>query len=202
MHSPRQIVTPISNARNSSPQSHRPSIRPVAITSCEDDDDEHPPSPRCRIDATPDRPLSSSSSSSSEIEEIEKLKKKARGVLPGSFFTVRVTQPSSRLAIPRHNTSNDTDRRGVAKTKVSHTAPKPPRNEYIVSSEEDEEEPPHEKKKNFVDLTREEKIQDDVEGWDIEEDLIDRMMNWGGRSSTFRTKNNSSSRRSNPDSTS
>ena len=60
---------------------------------------------------------------------------------------------------------------------------------YPISSDEDvrARSPPREKR-NFIDLTREEMIQDDVEGWDIEEDLIDRMLNWGGGGSNRRAQ--------------
>jgi Mus7/MMS22 family len=138
-----------------------------------------------------DTPDFSSSSSSSDTDQIERLKKRARGVLPGSFFTVQ-TKPLPKPAHRNTNASNaqDQDRRGVAKTKVGTGAPS--RFAYPIDSDSDEPAPrrdrepsPPREKRNFIDLTREEKIQDDFM-WDVEEDLIDRMLNWGG-SSTRRT---------------
>ena len=175
-------MTPISNNRESSPLPYPPLHLPIAISSDDEESEEtlQPPPRISRISIPTD---SSASSSESDVEEIEVFKRKARGVLPGSFFTVRASQSSSKTTNQRHNPAHDNDRRGVAKTKVKPPRAKPSRFEYIASSDdEDEEESPHEKKKNFIDLTREEKIQDDIEGWDIEEDLIDRMMNWGGNS--------------------
>lgn len=85
--------------------------------------------------------------------------------------------------ILRPTTGHDPERRGVAKTKINNNARQHPRLMYPVSSSEEELTPPRERR-NFIDLTREEKIQDDMEGWDIEEDLIDRMLNWGGTRTT------------------
>src|SRR5579859_6401445 len=126
---------------------------------------------------------SSVSSSSSDTDAIEHLKKKARGVLPGSFFTVGA-KPSAKVRLPQRPVSHiqDQDKKGVAKTKVNQNSSKPkPVSFPADSSSEEERVPDARHKRNFIDLTREETIQNDVEGWDIEEDLIDRMLNWGGR---------------------
>ena len=117
------------------------------------------------------------SSSTSDTEELQRLKKRARGVLPGSFFSIR--QEINWPIAARHQSAIQ-DRRGIAKTKVSSTRD-PSRLAYKVSSSEDDEAPLRDKR-NFVDLTRNEKIQDNADGWDIEEDLIDRMLNHGRRS--------------------
>jgi len=156
---PRRII-PISSDRSDSDSSSRPETR--------------------QLTRTP-----STSSSDTDTDLIEQFKKKARGVLPGSFFTVRAKDQFAHIPT-RHNPPNHGgDRKGLAKTKANHYS-RPLQFSYPLSSgsKAEEEEPvpesPANEKRNFVDLTREEMIND----WDIEEDLIDRMLNWGGSGST------------------
>src|SRR5947207_3140141 len=98
--SPRQTVTPDSDAGSKTPISRpRANHPPVQIISDEEEDeDELPPLP------PPLRVIDSwnSSDSSSETDEIEVLKKKARGVLPGSFFTVHRKNVPFRSNVARH----------------------------------------------------------------------------------------------------
>ena len=201
--SPRQTATPISNSNELSSPNHNipariPAYNPISISS--ENSDSNTDSSSCSVQMRrrrhPSLP-SSASPSSSDTEAINRLKKRARGVLPGSFFTVRA-KPPPKGNIPRPATHNqDQDRRGVAKTKVSHTANKPTQFVFQASSSSEDEQVQQEReKRNFVDLTREETIQNDVEGWDIEEDLIDRMLGWGGRTNNRSHKTASRSKRS------
>ena len=181
------MFTPASNTNLSTSNSRGHSTsRAIALPS----DSEESDTPSLHL---PRRSLTSSSSSSPDTDELERFKKKARGVLPGSFFTVR-TKTVPKPVTYRHTTNlYEQERKGVAKTKISSTSKRPLQFSFPVSSSDEDRPPtppPREGKRNFVDLTREEMIQDDFEGWDIEEDLIDRMLNWGGttenRSNTTR----------------
>lgn len=143
-------------------------------------DDEEPAPQPSRYSISSD--ASSNASSSSSEDEIERLKKRARGVLPGSFFTVQTQKKPSQVAARYASDRMDPDRKGVAKKKKNKSRQSfnsTPFTYPVSSSEEDEPEPPEKEKRNFVDLTREEQIEDNVDGWNIQEDLIDRMLNWG-----------------------
>ena len=110
--------------------------------------------------------------------------------MPGSFFTVGSREVYKPIATRQTATIYNQDRRGIAKTKINDAARRHSRFKYpTASSDEDEDLAPTREKRNFVDLTREEKIQDDSDGWDIEEDLIDRMLGWGSTISNRRMKN-------------
>lgn len=105
-------------------------------------------------------------------------------------------KPTLKPIISRHATNtHDPERKGVAKTKRNLAVTKPAQFEYPISSDEEDRNTPQREKRNFVDLTREEMIQNDVEGWDIEEDLIDRMLNWGGGQTNRRGKTKSRQRK-------
>ena len=150
-------------------------IRRAIVVPSDSEQSDTPSSPRLRYRPSPSSP------SSSNTDELELLKKKARGVLPGSFFTVRAKIVPKPVTY-RHTTYPQQERKGVAKTKISSTSKHPLPFAFPISSSDEDRlspHPPREGKRNFVDLTREEVIQDDSDGWDIEEDLIDQMLNWG-----------------------
>ena len=173
----RQTFTPISNTNHPTSNSHGHSTRRAIVVPSDSEQSDSPSVPLPRRSPTP------SSSSSSDTDELERFKKKARGVLPGSFFTVRAKTVPKAITYRHTTNAHEQKRKGVAKTKISSTSRQLLPFAFPVSSSDEDKPPPpppREGKRNFVDLTREEVIHDDFEGWDIEEDLIDRMLNWGG----------------------